>query len=74
MSGVIMLHFLKDWWKFIQIYQYYTMALINTNSINVKTLFSWLLIDPSEHHYTTPDIKAEKNLFLIEHPQFYTMF
>ena len=29
MSGlwVRMLHFLKDWWKFIQIHQYYTMAL-----------------------------------------------
>ena len=23
MSGVRMLHFLKDWWKFIQIHQYY---------------------------------------------------
>ena len=31
MSGVRMLHFLKDWWKFIQIHQYYTMAL---NMIN----------------------------------------
>ena len=30
MAGVRMLHFLKDWWKFIQIHQYYlyTMALI----------------------------------------------
>ena len=27
MSGVRMLHFLKDWYKFIQIHQYYTMAL-----------------------------------------------
>ena len=27
MSGVRMLHFLRDWWKFIQIQQYYTMAL-----------------------------------------------
>ena len=27
MSGVRMLHFLKDWWKFIKIHQYYTMAL-----------------------------------------------
>ena len=30
MSGVRMLHFLKDWWKFIQIHQYYTMAVIKT--------------------------------------------
>ena len=27
-SGVRMLHFLKDWWKFIQIHQYYTMGLL----------------------------------------------
>ena len=27
MSGVRMLHFLKDWWKFVQIHQSYTMAL-----------------------------------------------
>ena len=27
MSGVRMLHFLNDLWKFIQIRQYYTMAL-----------------------------------------------
>ena len=27
MSEVRMLHFLKDWWKFIQIHQYYTMTL-----------------------------------------------
>ena len=29
-SGVRMLHFLKDWWIFIQIHQYYTMALMCT--------------------------------------------
>ena len=28
MSGVRILHILKDWFKFIQIHQYYTMALI----------------------------------------------
>ena len=28
MSGVRMLRLLKDLWKFIQIHQYYTMALI----------------------------------------------
>ena len=28
MSGVRILHFLKDWWKFIQIHQIYTMALM----------------------------------------------
>ena len=27
MSGVRILHFLKDWWKFIQTHQNYTMAL-----------------------------------------------
>ena len=30
MSGVRILHFLKEWWNFIQIHQYYTMALICT--------------------------------------------
>ena len=30
MSGVRMLHFWKDWWQFIQIHQYYTMALIRS--------------------------------------------
>ena len=28
MSGVRILNVLKDWWKFIQIHQNYTMALI----------------------------------------------
>ena len=28
MSGVKILHFLKDWWKSIPIHQNYTMALI----------------------------------------------
>ena len=28
MSGVRILHFLKDWWKLTQIHQYYTVALI----------------------------------------------
>ena len=28
MSGVTTMHFFKDCWKFIQIHQYYTMALI----------------------------------------------
>ena len=32
MFGVRMLHFLKDWWKFIQIHQYYTVALIFTKT------------------------------------------
>ena len=32
MSGVKILHFLKDWWKSIPIHQNYTMAL--------KTLFN----------------------------------
>ena len=31
MSGVRLLHFLRDWWKFIQIPQNYTMALTKLN-------------------------------------------
>ena len=40
MSGVKILHFLKDWWKSIPIHQNYTMALI------------MVFIGPCEHHYT----------------------
>ena len=29
MSGVKILHFLKDWWKSIPIHQNYTMALMS---------------------------------------------
>ena len=31
MSGVKILHFLKDWWKSIPIHQHYTMALTPKN-------------------------------------------
>ena len=37
MSRVRMLHFLKDWWKFIQIHQYYTMALVLFNDVPLRT-------------------------------------
>ena len=37
MSGLRILHILKDWWKFIQIHQYYTMAL----KLNVCRFFSF---------------------------------
>ena len=45
MSGVKILHFLKDWWKSIPIHQNYTMALImqiyaNLFKINEKCYFS----------------------------------
>ena len=33
MSGVKILHFLKDWWKSIPIHQNYTMALIKISNI-----------------------------------------
>ena len=39
-----MLHFLKDWWKFSQIHQYYTMALTN-NIQNVTQIFYFSLFD-----------------------------
>ena len=32
MSRVRVLHFLKDWWEFIRIHKYYTMALIICSS------------------------------------------
>ena len=41
MFGVWMLHFSKDWWKFIQIHQNYTMALKHLwNSISIVQ-FKW---------------------------------
>ena len=43
MSGVRMLHFLKDWWKFIQIYQYYIMALKHAFN-TFKTVFGSALL------------------------------
>ena len=36
MSGVRMLHFLNDRWKFIHIHQYYTMALELYNKSNFR--------------------------------------
>ena len=35
MSRVRMLHFFKDWWKFIQIHRYYTMALLFSDNLLV---------------------------------------
>ena len=32
-----MLHFFKDWWKFIQIHQYYSMALSQVYIFRVKS-------------------------------------
>ena len=31
-----MLHFLKDWWKFIQIHQYYTIMALTLMASSVK--------------------------------------
>ena len=39
MSGVKILHFLKDWWKSIPIHQNYTMALIDTLFVNKSVCF-----------------------------------
>ena len=36
MSGLKILHFLKDWWKSIPIHQNYTMALMMTFFMNRK--------------------------------------
>ena len=37
MSGVKILHFLKDWWKSIPIHQNYTMAL---TELNIKAILA----------------------------------
>ena len=35
MSGVKILHFLKDWWKSIPIHQNYTMALRSPENVKI---------------------------------------
>ena len=48
MSGVKILHFLKDWWKSIPIHQNYTMAL-NLNWTELLFQFSFLPTQNSGH-------------------------
>ena len=43
MSGVKILHFLKDWWKSIPIHQNYTMALNPTPTL--EEILCMLLLD-----------------------------
>ena len=50
MSGVRMLHFLKDLWKFIQIHQYYTMALSHSHTTNRCRIYKPL---PTDAHQMT---------------------
>ena len=38
MSGVKILHFLKDWWKSIPIHQNYTMALKNLSYMSLHAI------------------------------------
>ena len=47
MSGVKILHFLKDWWKSIPIHQNYTMALKTANRFNpyIQRIQSFVLLD-----------------------------
>ena len=56
MSGVQMLHFLKDWWKFIQIHEYYTMAFTH------KTQFDFGNIIINFCIYVYPRIEPFLNL------------
>ena len=58
MSGVKILHFLKDWWKSIPIHQNYTMALKYRFYSNVLMLFH-----PS-YMYSADGIKNRRNKIL----------
>ena len=49
-----MLHFLKDWWKFIQIHQYYTMAL-NPQATSTGMIVLSDDVDISALENPTPD-------------------
>ena len=44
MSGVKILHFLKDWWKSIPIHQNYTMALSDKKQQKIATSGDFLLL------------------------------
>ena len=44
MSGVKILHFLKDWWKSIPIHQNYTMALTITAPLVIKENNEFLIL------------------------------
>ena len=44
MSGVKILHFLKDWWKSIPIHQNYTMALNLIEKSVYDTIFGGIII------------------------------
>ena len=60
MSRVRMLHFLKDWWKFIQIHQYYTMAL---REISLSSLASFCQSSLPPHPQMTLHLPTDtKNL------------
>ena len=62
MSGVKILHFLKDWWKSIPIHQNYTMALntaiqnyyflFGTSSVHAQTLLSFVELWVTYGHMT----------------------
>ena len=54
MSAVRMLHFLKDWWNFIQIHQYYTMAL-NPQATSTGMIVLSDDVDISALENPTPD-------------------
>ena len=58
MSGVKILHFLKDWWKSIPIHQNYTMALKqDLNNTTPSSLNSILIIQI----YETVGVYAIRN-------------
>ena len=58
MSGVRMLHFLKDWWKFIQIHQNYTMALSFPQDSRMK----WSMTDSQNRNAFTYSPFQGRNL------------
>ena len=53
MSGVKILHFLKDWWKSIPIHQNYTMALKTLQNIFVFVQYI-LVICHVPLHFSVP--------------------
>ena len=72
MSGVRMLHFLKDWWKFIQRHQYYTMLLSTFEEKKTKGY----LFQKGENAMNSPRVlykKSQKLLCLWAHSAQHTI-
>ena len=68
MSGVKILHFLKDWWKSIPIHQNYTMALTTTRILDSKASITQTVISGFQALYygSIPILKAHISILVLK--------